>query len=200
MIEAARYIDRKLKTLKNFLVSISLFQSSWVSNIYKWFIISFIRRYHDSCLAIRFRIEIRKCFHFFYFVFVLIINEHRMHAQKSAKINVFSSYEMTRYFRIFYVLIILSHRNSNTNFLKNFSNAKSNSLQKFSSSSSSISSQISVSLHDCRVRYELNASTNKSSRSRTLSIDEKRNNELSFRNEIEKKRKVMWRACIEFNI
>ena len=200
MIEATRYIDRRLRTLKNLLVSINLFQDFWISDIYKWSIISFIRRYHDLCFAIRFRIEIRECFHLFYSVFVLITNEHRMHVQKFAKENVFSSYEMTRYFRIFYVLIIFSHRNSNANLLRNFSNAKSNSLQKFFSSFSSISFQISVSFHDCRVRYEFNAFTNKSSRLRILSIDERKNNELSFRDEIERKRKIMWRACIEFNI
>ena len=42
-----------------------------------------------------------------------------MHAQESAKKDVFSLYEMTRYFRIFHVLIILSHLDSDANFLKN---------------------------------------------------------------------------------
>ena len=58
-------------------------------------------------------------------------------------------------------------------------------LQKSSSSSSSFSSfssssvQISVHFHDYRVRYELNVSTNESSKSRTSSINESRkSNEL----------------------
>ena len=89
-----------------FLVSISLFQNFRMSNTFKWFIISLIRKFHDSCFVIKFRIEMRKRFHLFYFIFVLIINEHRMHVQKFAKKNVFLSYEMTQYFRIFYVLII----------------------------------------------------------------------------------------------
>ena len=98
LIETTRYIDQKLKTLNNFLVSISLLQDFRVSNIFKSSIISFTRRYHDSCLAIRFRTEIRKRFHLFYFVFVLITNEHRMHVQRFAKKNVFSLYKMTWYF------------------------------------------------------------------------------------------------------
>ena len=61
-----------------------------------------------------------KTFHLFYFVFVLITNKHHLHAQKFAKKNVFSSYEMTRYFRIFHVLIIFSYLNSNANFSENF--------------------------------------------------------------------------------
>ena len=70
-----------------------------------------------------------------------------------------------------------------------------------SSSSSSISFRTSVRFHDCRIRYELYTFKNKSSKSRILSNDERRkNNELSLRDEIERKRKIMWRACIEFNI
>ena len=65
------------------------------------------------------------------------------------------------------VLIILLHLDSNASFSK----------KSFSSFSSS-SSQIAVHSHDCRVLYKLNAFTNKSSRSRILSIDErKRSNE-----------------------
>ena len=101
-------------------------------------------------------------------------------------------------------LIIFSHFDSDVSFLEDFhvrkndrfiilnvrylwhstifANTRSNSLQKFFSSFSSFSSsssQISVHSHDCRVRYELNAFTNKSSRSRILSIDEKKkSNEL----------------------
>ena len=63
-----------------------------------------------------------------------------------------------------------------------FANKKSNNLQKFFSSFSSFSSisfQISVRFHDCRIRYELYIFTNRSSKSHTRSIDEKRkNNEL----------------------
>ena len=98
LIETNRYFDQKFKTLSNFFISINLFQNFWVSNIFKWFIISFTRKYHDSYFAIKFRIEIRK---FFYSVFVLITNEHRMHVQKSAKKNVYSSYKMTRYLYLF---------------------------------------------------------------------------------------------------
>ena len=47
---------------------------------------------------------------FYLFFCVLITNEHRMHVQKSAEKNAFSSYEMTRYSRIFHTLIILSLR------------------------------------------------------------------------------------------
>ena len=80
----------------------------------------------------------------------------------------------------------------------------SSSLQKSSSSSSSSSSSILqnfVRFHDYRVRYEFYTFTNKSSKSRIVSIDEKRKNmNWSFRDELKTKRKVMWRACIEFNI
>ena len=99
LIKANRYFDQKFKTLNHFLVSISLLQNFRISDIFKWFIISFIRKYHDSCFAIKFRTKIRKRFHLFFCV--LIINDHRMHVQKFAKKNVFSSYEMSRYFRIF---------------------------------------------------------------------------------------------------
>ena len=80
LIEATRYIDQRLKALKNLLVSISQSASSFrISNTFQWSIISFIRRYHGSCLAIKLRIEIRERFHLFYFVSVLVTNEHRMH-------------------------------------------------------------------------------------------------------------------------
>ena len=59
-----------------------------------------------------------------------------------------------------------------------FANTTSNSLQKSFLSSSSSSFQTSVRLHDCHVRYELNASTNKSSRSHILSIDKRERNQL----------------------
>ena len=138
-----------------------------ISSISKWRIISSICRYHCSCLNARFRIEIRERFHLFFCI--LTTNEHRMHAQRFAEENVFLSYEMTRYSRILHVLIILSLR------FKSELSSRIN-LQKSSSSSSL---QISVRLHDCRVRYELYTSTNKSSRSRIMSINERRrSNEL----------------------
>ena len=66
-----------------------------------------------------FELRFEKRFHFFYSVFVLFTNEFRMHVQKSVKENVLLLYEMTRYFRIFHVLIIFSHLDSDANFLKN---------------------------------------------------------------------------------
>ena len=164
------YFDQRLRTLNNFLISINRFQDFRASDIFKWFIISFTRKYHDSCLAIKFRTEIRKRFFMFFRVFVLTTNESRMHAQKSVEKNVFSSYEMTRYFCTFDVLIIFSLRIKNE-----FS--KSHRLQKSFSSFSSFSSitfQISVRFHDYRSHYELYTSKNKSSKSRILSIDEKK--------------------------
>ena len=62
-----------------------------------------------------------------------------------------------------------------------FANTKSNNLQKFCSSFSSFSSfsfQIFVRFYDYRVRYELNAFTNKSSKSRILLIDKKKKSQL----------------------
>ena len=81
-----------------------------ISNISKWRIISSNCKYHCSCLNARheFELEFEKRFHLFFCV--LITNEHRMFAQKSAKENALLSYEMTRYSRIFHVLIILSLR------------------------------------------------------------------------------------------
>ena len=164
------YFDQKFKALNIFLISINRFQNFRISNIFKWSIISFTRKYHDSCLAIKFRTEIRKRFFMFFRVFVLIINEFRMHAQKSVEKNVFSLYEMTRYLCTFDVLIIFSLR-----IKSEFS--KSHRLQKLSSSfssSSSITFQIFVRFHDCRNHYELYTSKNKLSKSRILSIDEKK--------------------------
>ena len=129
-----------------------------------------------------FELDFEKRFHFFFCV--LIINEHRMRIQKFAKENVLSLYEMTRYSRIFHVLIIFSLRFkselfSRIDLQKSFSLSSSFSSASSSSSSSTSSSQISVRFHDCRDRYELYTFTNKSSRSRILSIDERRrNNEL----------------------
>ena len=114
----------------------------------------------------------------FFRVFVLTINESRMHVQKSVEKNVFSLYEMTRYLCTFDVLIIFSLR-----IKSEFS--RSHRLQKSFSSSSSFSSfssitfQISVRFHNCRNYYELYTFRNKSSKSRILSIDEKKkSNEL----------------------
>ena len=66
-----------------------------------------------------FELKFEKRFHFFYFVFVLSTNEFRIHVQEFVKKDVFSLYEMTRYFRIFHVLIIFSHFDLDANFLKN---------------------------------------------------------------------------------
>ena len=55
-----------------------------------------------------------------------------------------------------------------------FENNRSHSLQKFFSSFSSFSLSIFVRFHDCRIRYELYTFRNKSSKSRILSIDERR--------------------------
>ena len=160
---------------------------------------------------------------FFYFVFVLIINEHRMHVQKFAKkkrffiiqndaifshILCFNNFVTFEFKRKFFEKIFCFEKNDRFIILNFkyfwhstiFANAKSNNLQKFFSSFSSISFQIFVRFHNCRVRYELNAFTNKSSRFHISSFDEKKNNELSFRNEIEKTRKIMWRTYIDFNI
>ena len=115
-----------------------------------------------------FESKFEKRFHLFFCV--LTTNEHRMHAQKSVKKDVFLSYEMTRYSRTFFVLIILSLRFKSELF------SRINQQKRFSStsSSSSFSSQIFVRFHDCRVRCEFHTSTNKSWRSRISSIDEKR--------------------------
>ena len=111
LIETTRYIDQKFKTLKNFLVSINQFALRFLDFRY------FQMIYHITYSQISWfmsRNQISnwnsKTFSFFYSVFVLITNEHRMHAQKSAKKNVFSSYEMRRCFRLFHALIIFSLR------------------------------------------------------------------------------------------
>ena len=141
-----------------------------ISNISKWRIESSNCKYHCSCLNARLRIEIRERFHLFFCV--LTTNEHRMHAQRFAKENALSSYEMTRYSRKSHVLIILS-----LSFKRELSSRIV--LQKSSSSSSSSSSQIAVRLNDYRVRYERYTSTNKSSTSRISSTDRRRrSNEL----------------------
>ena len=181
--------------MSNFLVSINLFQNFQISNIFKWCIISLNCKYHCSCLNARFRVEIRERFHIFLCV-LTINNENRMHAQKFVEENVLSSYEMTRYSRTSHVLIILSLRfkselsnrislqksiQSSQSYSSSSSSSSISSSSSFSSSSSSSLSilQISVRSHDCRDRYEFHTFTNKSSRSRILSIDErKRNNEL----------------------
>ena len=152
-----------------------------ISDISKWRITSSNCKYLSACFAIRLRTEIRERFHIFYFVFVLITNENRMHAQRFAEESALLSCKRTRYSRISHVLTILSLR-----FKSEFSSridlqessSSSSSSSSFSSSSSS-SSQISVRLHGCRVRHELYTFTNKSSRSRIMSIDERRrSNEL----------------------
>ena len=117
----------------------------------------------------------------FFRVFVLITNEFRMHVQRFVEKNVFFSYEMTRYFCTFYVLIIFSLR-----FKNEFS--KSHRLQKSFSSFSSFLFQIFVRFYDCRVRYELNAFTNKLSKSRILSIDKKKSID-RFETKLKKKTK-----------
>ena len=86
-----------------------------------------------------------------------------------------------------------------------FANTKSNNLQKSFSSSSSFSFQTFVHFHDCHVRYELNAFTNKSSRLHILSIDKRKKNQLiaSKRNWKKTKNKCDERASIstsEINI
>ena len=101
------------------------------------------------------------------------------------------------------VLIIFSHFDSDANFFENFYVLKKRSfhyikcqifstfknfrkyqsridLQIFFMFFSSFSLQIFVRFYDCRVRYEFNISTNKLSKSRILSIDErKKNNKLT---------------------
>ena len=68
-----------------------------------------------------------------------------------------------------------------------FANTKSNNFQNFFSSFSLFSSfssfssflfQIFVFFYDCRVRYEFNAFTNKLSKSRVVSIDKRKKNQL----------------------
>ena len=72
-----------------------------ISSISKWRIRSSNCKYHDSCLAIRFRTEIRERFHLFFFVFVLTTNENRMHVSRFAEERTLLSYKRTRYLCIF---------------------------------------------------------------------------------------------------
>ena len=106
--ETNRYLYKMLRILNILFVSFSLFQCSWYRISRNDVSIYLIANIIIHVLKHDFESKFEKRFHLFFCV--LIINEHRMHAQRFAKKNVFSSYEMTRYFRIFHILIILSLR------------------------------------------------------------------------------------------
>ena len=90
--------NRYLEHSSRFFQSVSMFM---ISNISKRRITSSNCKYFSACLAIRLRTEIRERFHLFYFVFILIINEHRMHALRFIEENALLSYKRTRYLCIF---------------------------------------------------------------------------------------------------
>ena len=101
--ESERSKSLSSQDTQNLRYSSCLFQSAsmfMISSISKWRIISSICKYHCLCLNARLWTEIRERFHLFYFVFVLIINENRMHAQQFAEESALLSCKRTRYFCI----------------------------------------------------------------------------------------------------
>ena len=87
-VEQFSHLDQSVSRFSNFRYFQMIYHITY-SQI-SWF----------TCFAVKFRTEFRKRFHFFYFVFVLIINEHCMHVLKFTEEKAFLSYKRTRYFCI----------------------------------------------------------------------------------------------------